>query len=168
MLELRLLGQFEVRLDGLPLSIPSRPSQSLLAYLALTAGTAHRRERLGALLWPDAEDNNARSYLRHALWRLRKAVEAELPEDAQYLLADEYTVAFNAQSAHWLDLALLERVTADSAASTGPLLQALAEYLGELLPGFFDDWAVTERERVEAVYDGQMDRLLDHLIEDQS
>jgi hypothetical protein len=34
MLELRLLGQFEARLDEVPVVIPSRPAQSLLAYLA--------------------------------------------------------------------------------------------------------------------------------------
>ena len=56
MLELRLLGQFDVRLGEVSISIPSRPAQSLLAYLALTAGTAHRRERLAGMLWPDVED----------------------------------------------------------------------------------------------------------------
>ena len=49
MLELRLLGSFEVSLDGTPVGIPSRPAQSLLAYLALSAGTAHRREKLAGL-----------------------------------------------------------------------------------------------------------------------
>jgi DNA-binding SARP family transcriptional activator len=63
-LELRLLGQFDIRLGEVPISIPSRPAQSLLAYLALTAGTAHRRERLAGLLWPDMPDDSARASLR--------------------------------------------------------------------------------------------------------
>ena len=95
MLELRLLGQFEVRLDETPMAIPSRPAQSLLAFLALTAGTAHRRERLAGLLWPDAQEDSARASLRQGLWRLRKALEAHLPPGVQYLLADDLTVAFN-------------------------------------------------------------------------
>jgi hypothetical protein len=33
MLEVKLLGQFEIGLDGQPLEIPSRPAQSLLAFL---------------------------------------------------------------------------------------------------------------------------------------
>jgi DNA-binding SARP family transcriptional activator len=35
MLEVRLLGQFSLMLNGRPVEIPSRPAQSLLAYLAL-------------------------------------------------------------------------------------------------------------------------------------
>src|SRR5437667_3983890 len=100
MLELRLLGQFDVRLGEVPIGIPSRPAQSLLAYLALTAGTAHRRERLAALLWPDVEDDSARASLRQGLWRIRKALEARLPSGVQYLLADDLTVAFNAKSTY--------------------------------------------------------------------
>src|ERR671929_2120482 len=102
MLELRLLGQFDIRLGELSISLPSRPAQSLLAYLALTAGTGHRRERLAALLWPDAEEANARSYLRQALWRIRKVIEARLSDDAQYVLADDLTVALNPRSSYWL------------------------------------------------------------------
>jgi two-component SAPR family response regulator len=76
-LEIRLLGQFELRRDGASVFLPSRPAQSLLAYLAITAGTAHRREKLAALLWPDAEEDNARNSLRHALWRIRKAIDPD-------------------------------------------------------------------------------------------
>ena len=76
MLQIRLLGQFDVRLDGKRVLIPSRAGQSLLAYLALTAGTPHRREKLAGMFWPDTSDENARKNLRHELWRIRKAVAA--------------------------------------------------------------------------------------------
>jgi DNA-binding SARP family transcriptional activator len=95
MLELRLLGRFDVRRDGALVVLASRPAQSLLAYLALTAGTAHRRERLAGLLWPDANEDNARSNLRHALWRIRKAIEPD-QSAAPCLLSDELAVSFNA------------------------------------------------------------------------
>ena len=52
MLQIRLLGQFDVRLDGKRIVISSRAGQSLLAYLAMTAGTSHRREKLAGTLWP--------------------------------------------------------------------------------------------------------------------
>jgi len=45
MLEVRLLGQFDVWLDGAPVEIPLHPAQSLPAYLLLNAGVAYRRER---------------------------------------------------------------------------------------------------------------------------
>src|SRR5215213_1065271 len=50
MLTVYLLGNFEVDYDGNPVAIPSRPSQSLFAYLILSAGSSHRREKLTA--WP--------------------------------------------------------------------------------------------------------------------
>jgi DNA-binding SARP family transcriptional activator len=128
-LELRLLGQFDIRLDAVPISLPSRHAQSLLAFLVLSEGTAHRRERLAALLWPDAEEDNARSYLRHALWRIRKVLEAALPDDSQYLLSDDLTIAFNPRAAHWVDVANIEHAARDGA-TTDALMSDLDVYRG--------------------------------------
>ncbi|MBV9323766.1 MAG: hypothetical protein JO352_08280, partial [Chloroflexi bacterium] len=159
MLEIRALGQFELRLNGVAVLLPSRPTQSLLAYLALTAGTAHRREKLAGMLWPDAEDDNARNSLRHALWRIRKAIE---PDElaTPYLLTDDLAVTFNAGADYWLDVAQLAR--------GGDTLQELGDsvrvYRGELLPGFYDDWVSLERERLDSVFQHKMQRLLDGLL----
>jgi DNA-binding SARP family transcriptional activator len=161
-LELRLLGTFEVCLEGAPVSLPSRPAQSLLAYLALSAGTAHRREKLAGLLWPDAEDANARSNLRHALWRIRKALEPD-PGATPYLLTDELAVSFNAGADYGLDAALLVR----GGDSLQELPQSLEMYRGELLPGFYDEWVTLERERLEAVFQHKMQRLLERLVEER-
>jgi DNA-binding SARP family transcriptional activator len=66
MLEVRLLGQFEVRLEGALVEMPSRPAQTLFAYLVLNAGVAQRRERLAGLFWPDSSEEKARRNLRQA------------------------------------------------------------------------------------------------------
>jgi DNA-binding SARP family transcriptional activator len=50
MLEVRLLGQFEVLRGGRRLTIPTRNAQSLFAYLILNAGKTHRREKVGWLV----------------------------------------------------------------------------------------------------------------------
>jgi DNA-binding SARP family transcriptional activator len=63
MLEIRLLGTFELRQAGKPVALSSRPAQSLLAYLILNAGTVHRREKLAGLLWPDSLEETARDNL---------------------------------------------------------------------------------------------------------
>src|SRR5512138_124275 len=112
MLEINLLGRFEVRLEGRPVDLPSRPAQSLLAYLLLKPGTAHRREMLAGLLWPDASEANARGYLRQALWRIRRALE---DGGREYILADDLGVTFDASADYRLDSAELERdVAADA------------------------------------------------------
>jgi DNA-binding SARP family transcriptional activator len=77
MLQIRLLGQFDVRLDGKRVMIPSRAGQSLFAYLVLTAGTPHRREKLAGTFWPDTTDETARKNLRQELWRIRKAISTQ-------------------------------------------------------------------------------------------
>src|SRR5258705_2467169 len=158
MLQVRLLGQFEVRLEGQAVQINSRPAQTLLAYLLLTAGTPHRREQLAARFWPDTVDANARSNLRHALWRLRAAID---PND-RYVVADTQTVTFNPKSEYWLDAdALQQEFSGDW--PTEELLETVALYTGELLPGFYGEWVDLERERVRAAFERQIQTLLERL-----
>jgi WD40 repeat protein/DNA-binding SARP family transcriptional activator len=163
MLQVRLLGKFEAHLDDRHVAIPSRAGQSLFAFLLLNPGTAHRREKLAGLLWPDTTEDNARRNLRQELWRIRKAVQTDTPPGKEYLLTDDVTVAFNADSDYWLDVAQLERgARADN--SPEGLAETLSLYRGELLPGFYDDWAVLERERLQALFDDKMEQLLEQFV----
>src|SRR6266545_3691683 len=100
MLEVRLLGKFEVNHRKKPIIISSRPAQSLFAYLILSAGTVHRREKLAGLLWPDSLEETARDNLRHALWRIRKALPSKA--NVEYLLTDDLSIGFNASAEFWL------------------------------------------------------------------
>src|SRR5262249_15858807 len=103
MLEVRLLGRFEVKYKKKSIDISSRPAQSLFAYLMLSAGTSHRREKLAGLLWPDSLEETARDNLRHALWRIRKALP--MAEKVEYLQSDDTSISFNASIDYWLDAA---------------------------------------------------------------
>lgn len=147
MLQIRLLGQFDLRLDGRRVVIPTRAGQSLFAFLALNAGTPHRREKLAGMLWPDTSDENARRNLRQELWRIRKALSVEAPASPDYLLTEEFSIAFDVNAEYWLDTAQFDRMEATEAA-TSDLMQQLTLYRGDLLPGFYDDWVVLERERL--------------------
>ncbi|HET7378045.1 MAG TPA: BTAD domain-containing putative transcriptional regulator, partial [Anaerolineae bacterium] len=162
MLEVRLLGQFEVKLGGQPVSIPSRPAQALLAYLILNARAAHRREQLAGLLWPDTSDENARNNLRHALWRIRKAIETK----QAYLITDDLKVQFDPDSQYWLDVQAVDHKL-NTDVSVDELIEALANYRGELLPGFYEEWVTLERERLQAMFERKMEQLLDCLISAQ-
>lgn len=161
MLEVRLLGGFEVRTGGKTISLPSRPAQSLFAYLVFHAGTAFRREMLAGQLWPDTMEATARDYLRHALWRIRRALqEASV---SAYLKADDLAISFDPSRAYWLDAAALTALSAKSSARE--ITQAIDAYAGELLPGFYDEWVLLERERLRSVYEQEAARLLDILQE---
>ncbi len=165
MLEVRLLGQFNLRRDDQPIEVQSRPAQSLLAYLILSAGTSHRREKLAGLFWPDAPETSARSNLRHALWRLRKSLDLKPQTGQDFLLSDDLSVAFDASADYWLDVATLAREVSHDASEADRLIEAVAVYGGELLPGFYDEWVVLEREHVRAVFERKMQRLLTCLVD---
>jgi predicted ATPase/DNA-binding SARP family transcriptional activator len=162
MLSVQLLGAFEVSNDGAPVAIASRAAQSLFAYLILNAETLHRREKLAGLLWPDSPEEAARNNLRHALWRVRKALPST--SEAPYLLADDLSIAFNSSAPYRLDTAELEEL--GESASAEELIGVLSEYQGELLPGFYDEWVVLEREHLNSVFEHHMARLLS-LLQDQ-
>ena len=121
-------------------------------------GTPHRREQLAGLLWPDTSDENARSNLRHALWRIRKAIEAH----QTYLVADDLAIQFDPASPYWLDVKAINRV-AEQDNDPASLIDALAQYRGDLLPGFYDEWITLERERLHAIFERKLELLLDRL-----
>jgi predicted ATPase/DNA-binding SARP family transcriptional activator len=162
MLEVRLLGKFEVSRDGNPIAIASRPAQSLFAYLILSAGTSHRREKLAGLLWPDSLEETARDNLRHALWRVRKTIRSQ--PKAEYLLTDDLSITFNASAEYWLDVAELDKLSEN--ASADELIAVLSNYHGELLPGFYEEWVIFEREHLYSIFEHHMARLMS-LLQDE-
>ena len=159
MLEVRLSGTFDIKYDGKPVTISSRAAQSLFAYLIVTAGTFHRREKLAGIFWPDATEEKARAYLRHEIWRIRNVIPS-----SNLLLSNSFGITFNSSIDYWLDVQALEKLT--EAASTDNLMAALANYERELLPGFYEEWIVIEREHLQSVYEHKMARLLE-LLESQ-
>src|SRR6266540_1578391 len=163
MLEVHLLGKFDVRSDGKPITIASRPAQSLFAYLILSAGTSHRREKLAGLLWPDSLEETARDNLRHALWRMRKALETA--SATRFLHADDVAISFKESSDYWLDATALEQLS--DSAYADELIAVLSEYQGELLPGFYDEWVVLEREHLYSIFEHHMARLMSLLQEEK-
>ena len=157
MLEVRLIGKFDIQYDGKSVTISSRSAQSLFAYLILNAGTSYRREKLAGMFWPDASEEKARSYLRHELWRIRKAFASITQFD--YFLADDIRITFSTSAEYWLDVAAI--MTVGESDPIDELKNALSVYQGELLPGFYDEWILLEREHLQAVYEQQIARLLE-------
>jgi DNA-binding SARP family transcriptional activator len=153
MLEVHLFGTFAIQHDGKPVVLSSRAAQSLFAYLVLRAGSQHRREKLAGMFWPDESEERARAYLRHELWRIRKALPA-----VQFLHSNDIDISFDPPVQLWLDAKLL--MDLKESASIPELLSALTACQGEFLSGFYDEWVLPEREHMNALYQQAMDRLL--------
>lgn len=160
MLEIHLLGKFELIDGSETLELPSRKAQSLLAYLLLNQGVHHRREKIAGLLWPDSEETKARNQLRYAHWQLRKVV------GDQYFESDKISIAINPEADFWTDVS---QIDIDNPESLRPeeLQQVLSVYNGELLPGFYEDWILLERDRFQALFDDRVQLLLERLAEDE-
>jgi DNA-binding SARP family transcriptional activator len=165
-LEVRLLGQFDLHYNGQQIMIPSRPAQSLLAYLALNAGISHRREKLAGLFWPETTEANARGYLRKALWLIRKSFDDAGTPWQVFLQIDEIAICFKQTSSYWLDVNFIRSPKDQPAWAVEDLTHIGSLYLGELLPGFYDEWIVVERESLQICFDQKMRLLLDRLIKE--
>lgn len=93
-LEIRLLGELEVRRDGAPLALPqSKKTRALIAYLAAQRAP-QRRDALCELLWEMPDD--PRAALRWSLSKMRPLLNDEAAERLQ---ADRERVQFTPQDA---------------------------------------------------------------------
>lgn len=111
-LAMSLLGQFEVTLDGQPVTrFGTDKTRALLAYLITEADRTHRRSMLAGLLWPDVPEAAARHNLSQALLLLRQALgdkASSLRAKQPFLLATRQTLRFNPDSDHTFDVAAFQ------------------------------------------------------------
>ncbi len=146
--------------------------QELLAYLLLQQHRWHAREVLTEVAWGDRPEDQARSCLNTALWRLRRALEPDGIARGTYLVTTSSgEVSFNWESDHWIDVAAFEgpvrRILARpvqvmEAVDAVELENALQLYCGELLDGFYTDWALRDRERLRSIYLDSLAHLLNY------
>jgi DNA-binding SARP family transcriptional activator len=117
-------------------------SKQLLAFVALRHRRVERRQAAGAL-WPGGAEERAAGNLRSALWRLRRA-------GINVVTADKWSLALRGDVL--VDLHLTEQWATRliQGTATNPDLAispSVADAL-DLLPGFYDDWVLMERERI--------------------
>lgn len=154
---IRLLGTLEARQGDLILTrfVTSRVA-ALLARLALFPSRTHPREELADLLWPEATGEAGRLNLRVALASLRRQMEPPSSHAGSIFIADRNALRLYPDSvvsdASQFESLLHEAArTHDPARKRDTLTQALALHSGELLPGFYDEWVIEERERLQAL-----------------
>ena len=154
---LRLLGTFQAKQGELVLSrFATSRVAALLARLALFPERTHSREELAGLLWPDAAEDAGRLNLRVALASLRRQMEPPASHAGSLFIADRNSVRLYPDSVV-SDAAQFESLLREAARTHDParkrdtLIEALALHAGDLLPGFYDEWVLEERERLLAL-----------------
>lgn len=133
--------------------------QRVLAFLALHGGRALRRQAAG-LLWPEVEEERAAGNLRSALWRLRASGAGVVESD---------------KSAVWLrpgagtDVASVHdwaaRLTGGQPVPGDLHTLWWHPEAVDLLPGWYDEWIVFERERLRQQVLHALECLAELLVE---
>ncbi len=151
-----LLGTPRIEYQGSPVRVERRKGLALAAYLALS-GQPQSRDIIASLLWPELDDEHARSALRSTLRALTTAIPVE------WLKADRMTLALREEQV-WVDVSAFSALLAQSSAHAhspdslcdecaGRYLQAAELYQLDFLTGFhlpdspaYEDWQRAQRE----------------------
>jgi DNA-binding SARP family transcriptional activator len=160
-LRLILFDGWRLTRNGGGVHVPVR-GQRLVALLALRG--PQTRALVGGTLWPEASEQRAQTSVRAALWALHQqapglveAIGGEI-RLASHVLVDVKEFLTHARGMLHLREPSRPRTSSALAPSSGWLG-------GELLPGWYDDWVLVERERMHQLRLHALEALTDHLIE---
>ena len=174
-LHISMLGRFQVLRNGtVAPGFGAQKEQELFGYLLTHRATPHHREKLATLLWQDASSAQSRQYFRKALWQLQTDLDnvaGRLP----VLIVEPEWIQVNTRADLQLDLLDFEEIyaavkhctpaqlTADHMAQ---MARAVQLYHGELLQGWYQDWCVYARERIQHMYLFMLDSLVQCCMRD--
>ena len=160
---IKLIGVVRIRHRHIPMDTKlSHAAGGLLAYLVLFRDRIHTRDVLAGTFWGDYSEKRAHRNLSTTLWRLRKVLEPDgIPRGTYLKTPSMREICFNPDSNPWIDVAILEKharhVLEKSTIKVEPghiqeFEKALELYTSDLLEGYYDDWALSERERLRSLY----------------
>jgi predicted ATPase len=108
------------------------------------------------MFWPDADPDRARDSLVTALWSIRRCLRTARCDADKFLFATKSTVRWTADTV----VDALQFVELARRAEPADSEEALQIYRGDFLEGDYDDWAVSERERIAALYETVLTRVV--------
>src|SRR3712207_6628346 len=169
-LKIQLFGKFNVQRDSLAVKgLAAHKVQELLSYLLVRRNQSHPRESLASVLWAETSTEKSKKYLRQALWHLQAALEEKKSTRPQLLEVEHDWVQLNLHSELWFDVEVLEHAYATTRDTPGARLDkssaellknAVEVYKGDLLDGWYQDWCLFERERLQNAYLSILEKLM--------
>jgi DNA-binding SARP family transcriptional activator len=157
---LSLIGDFELRCAGKVIDIAPN-SQRLISFLALQ-GSSVRRSYVSGTLWVDATDSRASASMRSALWRLPASSRGDIVEVSSTHIWLHPDVQVDLARLTAMAIAVLDhRIAEEKLVEAARELTAFGD---NLLPGWYDDWVVVERENFRQLRLHALDQLGDQLL----
>jgi LuxR family maltose regulon positive regulatory protein len=160
-LEIHALGTPQVLKGGTPVDKrewQTATAEELFFYL-LAHPDSQPREQITDVFWPNLPPAKAKSTFHVTVYRLRRATHIEL------LTFDRSsgTYGLNPEMHYWYDVEefekLLEAAPGGGGSRAEALRRAIALYRGEYMEGFYSDWCLPKRRRLEEQYLGALSEL---------
>ena len=174
---IQLFGEPIIHCHGNPWVKPeSSIAQEIFLFLLSHRRTVHNRESLASLLWSECSTEQSKKNLRQTLWRLRScdALPAEMMQTL-LISIDKDHIQLNPQIDFRIDTELFEQIYREVKSQPTvdeKLAQRLREaaqlYRGGFLEGYWHDWCLFERERLQNQYLVMMDKLIEWSISQEN
>lgn len=173
-LSVRMFGKFCVQRNEKTVNgLDACKLQELFGYLLIFRDSPHPRESLATLLWGDSSTAQSKKYLRQALWQLQSALVPQGRRGGRFsiLSVEPDSVSLHPMAEVWLDVAVFEQAFSLVREVAGQHLEpALAQivedavqlYRGDLLEGWYQDWCLCERERLQSHYLIMLNKLMSY------
>ena len=166
-----MLGRFRVLQDSREITrFRTQKTAALLAYLALYRSRSHPREVLIERFWPDSTLEAARSNLSVALNALRRQLEPPGVPAGAVVIANHAQVRLNPM-AFTTDVDDFEQalgtaqLETDAERRVNSWRRSVDQYAGDLMPGFYEEWVLAERERLRDAYRGALRQVVKEYAE---
>jgi DNA-binding SARP family transcriptional activator len=163
--ELDLLDCCALRRNGQPVAMKSR-EQRLVALLGLHGSRSRSRAYLAGQLWPDVTETRAAGSLRATVWQLDRTAPGLLCHGGAQLALNP-TVEVDVQRLTRLANHIIMLSQRDLPAGVVEDGEDCLELLlsGELLSGWYEDWVLRERERLQELRISALEGLAELLMD---
>lgn len=155
---IELLGGLSVKRDDRVITrFRTHKTGALLAYLAFYRQRTHSREVLADLFWGEYNLEDARNSLSKAISSLRQQLEPPGIPRNSIMAAGRFTLQLNPENVI-TDVAEFEEAAGAAQRAGSPLeqvqllMKAVDLYQGSLLPGYYDEWIMSEQAPLEQTY----------------
>lgn len=153
-IRLVMLDEFRLEYGDVVVRAP-RSVQRLVAYLGLFP--PRPRVLVSGTLWPDVSEQRAAGSLRSTVWRLQKLCPRMLTSHREDIaLAPHVQVDVR-------DFMVAARQLLARSTDSVSVLPAQLVSWGELLPGWYEDWVLLERDRIRQLRLHALEELADQL-----